>query len=345
MAKKPSKSAEPSLVSGSESPRIAILHGSEAFIRSLETQKIREQLIKRHGEVESFVFDGADTEAALVLDECRSFGLMATHKLVIVDNAANLVKEHTRPLFEKYAQQPVESATLVLRDDHWHAGKLDKFVEAVGVVIKCDQRKPDEAIPWIIAHAKAVHSTVIDKEIATLLVSRVGSSYGKLDREVAKLAAAAGVDEAGKPLPITRELVAQFVGISREEAAWGIQSSLLSGDASRSLAHLRHILDISRQPPPLVMFAMLDLARKLHGVSAGSKAGTEMSLLSKSLKIWGDGQYLLVETARRLHPRDTFAFYQAAVEADRRSKSGFGEFDRSMEMLVVRLSRLLQPGR
>src|SRR5438067_13461259 len=78
------------------SPRIVILHGKEPFIRAQKTTEIRAALVKEHGGVDSFAFDGASATAADVLDECRSFGLIAQHKLVILDNAEQLVKEDTR---------------------------------------------------------------------------------------------------------------------------------------------------------------------------------------------------------------------------------------------------------
>lgn len=341
MAKRASKSEEAAPVANA-SPPIAIITGPESFMRTQQTQALRDHLIKRHGEVETFVFDGATAQAAEVLDECRSFGLMATHKLVIVDNAADLVKEHSRPLFEKYAEQPVDSATLVLRGEKWFSGKLDKIVEKVGAVIVCKELTSPEAKAWLIRHAKSHHKVALDDAIADSLVQRVGSSMGKLDMEVGKLAAAAGVNEAGEVNPITRQLVAQFVGVSREEEAWNIQKTLLSGDPDAALQHLRHILDVSRQPAPAVMFAMLDLARKLHGVTAGLKAGANPFQLTKPLKLWGQSQEMIVAAARRLHPADTLAFYRAAVDADLRTKSGLGEADRSLEMLVIKLCALLR---
>lgn len=51
---------------------------------------------------------------------------------------------------------------------------------------------------------------------------------------------------------------------------------------------------------------------------------------------------MIVAAARRLQPADTLAFYRAAIDADQRSKSGLGEADRSMEMLVVKLCAMLR---
>ena len=111
-----------------------VLIGKEPFLQAEFTSQLKDLLTARHGEIESFRFDGAggnsQTSLAAVLDECRTFGLMVTHKLVIVDNADELIKEDNRPLMERYASAPCQSATLVPRCDKWNKGKLDALIKA-----------------------------------------------------------------------------------------------------------------------------------------------------------------------------------------------------------------------
>jgi DNA polymerase-3 subunit delta len=315
--------------------RIAIFHGPEDFLRQQHTATLREALANAHGEVDTIVLDGSSAQAVDVLDECRSFGLIAAHKMVVVDQAEQMVKEDARPLFEKYAQGPSEGATLVLRASAWRAGNLDKMVAQVGVVMACEALSEQEAGAWVVARA-GHHKAAIDARAAGNLVSRVGVSLTRLDMELSKLATAAGEGQA-----ITTQLVAQFVGVSREEEAWNIQASLLTHGTPAALAHLRHIRDVSRQPAPLVMYAVLDLARKLHGVCAGVKAGVSPGALTRPLRLWGPSQGLVVDTARRLRPEQTLAFLNECVRMDARSKSGLTDADRGLEMLVVRLGAML----
>ena len=95
--------------------RIVVLIGKELFLRAQYTSMLRASLEKVHGEIETFQFSGDSVDPAEVLDECRSFGLMASYKLVIVDDADQFVRADTRPMIERYAQNPSEQATLVLR--------------------------------------------------------------------------------------------------------------------------------------------------------------------------------------------------------------------------------------
>jgi DNA polymerase-3 subunit delta len=275
-------------------------------------------------------FDGATTPAADVLDECRSFGLLAQHKLVIVDQADQFVKEANRPLVERYAENPSEGATLVLRSDKWNKGKLDGLIESVGAVIPCQAPTEPAAIAWAVDRADKRYSTKLEQPAAALLIERLGPDLGRIDSELAKLSTAAG---EGKP--ITVDLVSLFVGISREEEVWSIQSTLLSGDAPRILTQLREILEVSRQPPTLISYAFIDLARKVHGLSAGIRAKMNPFSLMKPLKLWGSMMEVVTPAATRTDPHSAAAVLAACIQSDLRQKTGLGSPERSLEITAL----------
>jgi len=330
------KAAEPTASLGL-STRVALLHGKEAMLRQLHTQALREALTKAHGSVDTVTFDGASASAADVLDECRSFGLIAGYKLVIVDHAEQLVKEATRPLFERYCEALADAgdpgATLLLRAETWRPGNLDKLIVKVGTIIKCEEPSRDEAIAWTARRAKKEHRCELEPAAAELLVDRVGANLSRLDSELGKLAAAAGEGA------ITTQLVAYFVGASREEQVWGIQSSLLSAPPEEALQHLRYILDVSRQPTVLVSWALVDLARKVHAASRALRQGARPGDLFKTLKLWGSSGEAILGVARRLEPAAALALFRDAVQADVRQKSGLGDAELTLERLVLRFAQ------
>jgi len=163
-----------------------------------------------------------------------------------------------------------------------------------------------------------------------------------LDSELGKLAAAAGITKDGEPAPITTALVAEFVGMSREEEVWNVQRTILTASSEAGLAHLRHVLDVSREPTQLMMYAIMDLARKLHGMCVGLRQGAQPFALAKPLKIWGDSQETYIAAAKRTTPAKTLDFLQTCVEADRRSKRGLTDADRALEMLIVKYHTTVQ---
>lgn len=319
------------------STSVAILHGKDAFLRAQHTAALRRTLEASAPSLDVLSFDGATAKAADVLDECRSFGLMAGHKLVVVDNAEAFVKEDTRPLLERYCQAPSDSATLILRADRWYKGKLDDMVARVGAVIKCDALTPAAAADWLINYAADAHHAPIDRATAQRLVSRVGTDTGRLAGEIGKLAVAAGQSK-----PITPDLINDLVGETREEDAWAFQDTLARGNPEDILAGLGRLLDNApRDTAVLVTISMIDLAKKLHAVGDAIAAGQNSRSVAGRLKIWPpDRVAVIADRAAATTPARLRALYHAAVDADVRQKSGLGRSHRTLERLALKFAAL-----
>ncbi len=332
---------------------VGILTGSDVYLRTSYTGQLREALVKAHGTVDLVQFDGAGggVRPSDVLDECRSFGLIAGHKLVLVENAEALIKEESRPLFERYVSSLVEGgeapgATLLLRSESWRPGKLDKLVEKVGAIVKCEAPSEADAVRWVGKRTRSEHKATIDADAADLLVLRVGPDLARLDSELGKLAAvAAGQGGAGagpaSEARITRALVAEFVGMSREEEVWGIQQTLLESSAPDALSHLKHILEVSRQPSVMVSYALVDLSRKLHSLSRGVQAKQRTDQIAQAVKLWGPSRDLLMDAAKRTRPGAALEIFRIAMESDVRQKSGLGDPPVVLERAFLRASLLL----
>ena len=317
--------------------RIVLLVGKELFLRSQYTSMLREALEQVHGEIETFKFEGESADPASILDECRSFGLMSSHKLVIVDDADQFVRAETRAMIERYAEHPSEQATLVLRGSKWNKGKLDDLIAKVGSVFKCDAVDVGMAIKWTQARAQRAYESSIDPRCATALVERLGADMGRIDTELSKLATAAGDGN-----PITIELITQLVGMTREEDnIWAIQSYLLCGDASRTLHELHVYMNNSpRSAHVPISFACIDLARKLVGIAEGMDQGVNPNTLAKDMKLWGPSRDPIMRTARKIGRVRARALLDECVNADMALKSSIGTPLRTLEMLSMSFARV-----
>ncbi|MEZ6235604.1 MAG: hypothetical protein R3B68_15570 [Phycisphaerales bacterium] len=364
MARRPAST--PSL---DASTRVAVLHGKDAYLRSRHTAELRAALEAEHEDLDVLSFDGLSAQPADVLDECRSFGLMARHKLVVVDNADSFIKESARPLLERYCQAPSDSATLVLRSDRWNKGKIDDRIGQIGAIIKCEAFSPAEAVGFVGAQAKE-HGASIEPATAAMLVERVGTDAGRLSGEVAKLAIAAGCwdvsgasgnakgakeAKAGKGSKgskagaggtgvqtptIAAAHIDELVGQTREDEAWGLQDVLIEGRPEPILASLRRVLDNApRETGVLVTIVMIDLARKMHALGQAMAAGENPRSVTGKLRIWPfERAGAMVERARRSSPDRLRDLVHAAIEADLRQKSGLGRSHRTIERLALKFA-------
>jgi DNA polymerase III subunit delta len=353
MARKPAE-AESASHPLSAKTRVGVLIGDDPFLAREMLVKLRADLTAAHGEIDASRVEGSQTTIAHVLDECRTFGLMVTHKLIQVDNAEALIKEEARAALERYCQSPSPSATLILRCSRWYKGKLDDIIRAMpdagGSLLSLTEITPDMALNWAIKRAAKRYNATVAKPAAELLIAKLGTELGRIDTELDKLATyalALHKDRTGSfptdPVTIAPEMVSEMVGLTREDEAWGLQSTLLTGDARAALSHLKIILGNSRKDAAVpAMWATLELARKLHGASRGLRQGDNEFALAGKLKIWGPAKDAIMAAAKRADPRVMAEVLRACVDADHRSKTGLGDMERHLERLAVRFSHALK---
>lgn len=322
--------------------RIVVLHGKDSYLRIERTRQLVEALTAHHGSFDRFEFDGASASLATVLDELQTYGLISRHKLVILDAAeAFMGAEERRRAMERYAERPMAEATLLMRAaGQWRPGNFDKLVEKVGAIFKCDAPSEAEVVTWCQRRAEKAHQATLDATVAALLVDTIGTDLARLDGELEKLATAAG----GLPgAIITRELVVEFVGLSREEQAWEIQSVLLSGPPRRAIEKLDELLGVSRAPEVMIAWSVTDLLRKLHDGARMFEQGEGEGEIARALRLWGPQQGSVLRAARALGSRRAAELLHEAMSTEVRMRSGFsGDDRRTLEGLLVQVGGALR---
>lgn len=350
MPRAPAKPQAPAVTYG-PAVRVALFTGDDPFLRSAYTEKLRAAIEQSGTGTDTIRFDGTTARVADVLDECRSFGLMAQHKLVIVENADQWLLEsededeppappsprratptaRKRELVEAYIRSPTDGATLVLRAGTWRPGNIDKLIPAVGIIQKCDSPDAPAAAAAIVRRARDNLSVTLSQDAAELIVHRMGCSLGPLVQTLERLAVFVGPDGT-----ITTDHVRELVDISREEEAWDVQGAIMSGNPDAAVTKLRELLEVSRVSEVPVRFAVIDLAKKLHAFAQGMSQGVPPGVLARSNWIRDSSVKQRVEAAaRRLGPGPTARLFTLAVEADYRGKTSAGDPIIELETLVA----------
>lgn len=324
------------------SMRIVVLHGRDSYLRVERTRQLVEALREHFGSIDRFEFDGATTPLATLLDELQTYGLLSSHKLVILDAAeVFMASEERRRAMERYAARPMAEATLLMRaTGTWRPGNFDKLVEKVGAVFKCEAPSERDAVAWCRRRAERAHSAVIDEAVASLLVEKIGTDLARLDAELEKLATAAG-GTAGAV--ITREVVGEFVGLSREEQAWEIQATLLEGSPRRALEKLDELLGVSRAPEVMIAWSVTDLLRKLHDAARLREQGGSDGEIGRALRLWGPQQGAILRASRSLGSTRAAELLEQALQTEVRMRSGFsGDDRRTIEGMLVSVCEVLR---
>ncbi|MFA7237049.1 MAG: DNA polymerase III subunit delta [Phycisphaeraceae bacterium] len=318
--------------------RIVVLHGPEPYKRADYLQRLAKATAEATGhEVDVLTFDGAAVDLAMVLDELRSVGLMAQHKIIVVESADEFVKKY-RDNLVRYAANPEPTATLVFRGETWNKGNLDKLIEKVGRIVPCEPVSKQQAITWINITAKTKHGRPISPAAAALLVDRLGTDLIRLDSELGKLAASG---DSARPIDVAE--VEQLVGRSSSESAWLLQEAILTGNPAIALDKVRELVELAGHHEQVLMIAASDMMRKIAHAAQLLAARQNEFAICKQLKIWPqDRQRPLINAARRLGTRRSAALLAQLTDLDARGKTGFGDPRNNIERFCVQFAQALR---
>ena len=296
-----------------------------------------------HGEIDRFEYDGEVTPPGEILEELQAVGLLHAHKLVIVDKADQFLVSRgegghddegsrkskggsrARKVMEAYAASPSDGTTLLMRTETWRGGNLDKHMDVFRVGVASEE----QAAGWCIKRVAKAHGATIEPEAAELLVRRVGMDLGRLDGELAKLAAV-----AGEGAVITDRGVREVVGASREEEGWAIKASVVLDGPEGSLQTIREIFDLSRDRQDVPAFwAITDL---LRGREAQQVAGVfDRSSERKTAD-------RIMQVAKRIKPSEAAARLQEVMRIQADIRRGLGQPRQALERVTVVLADRIQ---
>ncbi len=338
--------------------RVLVLCGPEEMVKREAFLELKAAINKAvDADIDPKMLDGQRVQPAEVFDELRTMSLLQPYQLVVVDDADQFVSTY-RDMVERYAENPADGATLVLRSVKWNSPKLDKLVDKVGAKIKAEPLSTADAVSWLIKRATSHHQRKLDKECATTLVNRLGVGLMRLDNELAKLAL---LVEDGAA--IDGKMIDQLVGRSSDEQAWAAQEAVLaaltagSGSGSRggggragaatgpagtaggrAIEAIHELVDLANQPDVLVMYFVADLVRKLHLAAMMRKQRMNDFQIGSELKLWGPRKDAFFVVLNRLGPKATGDMLRRIVRLDARSKSGYGKPLANLECFCATLA-------
>jgi len=316
--------------------RIVLLKGADSGLRAQYVTRLREALEAAGAEVDLVRFSGLEASPG----DVRSLGLMGQHKLVVLDDAHELVKGAMRPMFERYAQAPVEGATLVLSASGWRPGNIDKLIPNVGIIVGCDPYPPAKAKSWARKHAQERLGVELSPEAVELLVERVGTEIGPLKAEITKIAPSAEDGVVGV------ETVARLVKPKRrgDEKGWLFADELLNPDPSTALRKLRELMEVGLVDPTPLRWAAVDLARKVHAVARDIDKGVPPAGAGRGVRLWGKSGQMARQVGVKIGVHEAARLLHDALEADFRAKTGQTEPRRGLELLAIRFASAARLG-
>jgi DNA polymerase III subunit delta len=343
------------------------LHGSEEVYQRRVIQALTQQLITEDNrDFNLDVFDGRYSSVYQWLDSARTISFMGGTKLVVVENMKQIIDiqeddpykgkindalqepdddgsaQYTETICQEqdiqalidYAKNPSEGVCLVITADKVDRRKklLKKLAEGKGAV-SCEAPKEYTLVPWVITLAKE-QGYSMSKDVAEVLVGRVGARPGHLVKELEKT-----LLYAGKKKTVSQQDVSDVVGETKMEDVFSLTKALAEKDVDEALKLLHNQLSHGGNPIQILgaiswQFRMIWEAKSyqtqgIHPKEIAKKMGAHPFAVQKAL------QY-----TRKFSNQQLRKCYSELVQTDRRLKTSSNK-EGAMETLIINLSQAI----
>lgn len=218
-----------------------VLDGEEPYYIDLLTDYLEEHVLQpSERDFNKTVFYGKDTEVRVVLNECRSYPVFASRRLVIVKEAQSL-KDFT--LLESYFQNPAETTVLVIAykykkvDGRSNASKL---IKKFGAYFSFEKIRDYKLGDWIVQYC-ASKKRKISEANAELIAAHLGTDLQKVANEIDK--AAINIQEGQE---ISEEIIERYIGISKDYNIFQYPAALLEKDVEKAYKIIQYYMANSK---------------------------------------------------------------------------------------------------
>jgi DNA polymerase-3 subunit delta len=308
---------------------IYVVYGSDAYLRSEAVSAILADELGGQGSAFGATrLDGGGATLAEVLDEVRTFSLLADRRLVIVEDADGFVSKHREGL-ERYCAAPADGGCLILCCDSFDARtRLYKIVQRIGKAIRCESPRGRSLIAWIAQRAQTAYGKRMSPACAERLRELAGDALGALDNEVSKLALYVG--SRGE---IAVADIEALVGNNREETVFAVLDAMAAGDCGTALRYWERVLATDRAAPARAVGGLAWGVRRLLDAKHSVAAGGALSELAR--RLWTEPAVLKrrldAVTVGQLEDR-----LSDLLDADVRAKTGFTNVAGAVERYIVK---------
>ena len=197
---------------------------------------------------------GGETSVAAVIDAARTLPLMASHRIVIVQQAEPLLQprrddseqaEREAAELEAYLKEPFAHAVMVLLATELDGRRrLVKLLISRGVVVACGlPGDADQGASWIRRRVREVGLNIAEDALA-LLIDRAGKDVGRLRSDTERVLLFA----AEKRVVSVTDVEATVAGAELQDE-WAMVRAIEQGDTAGALRELGLKFDASPVPP------------------------------------------------------------------------------------------------
>lgn len=202
------------------------------------------------------VLYGTDIQAGHILNACKSFPLMANHRLVIIREAQNMdAKDWDKMLL--YFQKPSPTTILVIafkgKNKSLSKAAIKAIQENKGVMLESKKMYEKDVAKWVGSH---ILSAGYEPEhgLAEIITSYLGTNLHLIEKELDKVFIYLS---AFKEKKITKALVYEMMNIDKEFNVFELNKSLSIRDNARSHFIIHRLTANTKTNPSILTISSL----------------------------------------------------------------------------------------
>lgn len=259
------------------------LHGEETYFIDKLTAALDENVLNpSEAAFNKSVFYGADTNANQILNACRSFPVMANHRLTIVKEAQRLGKPDIEKL-SSYVQQAVPSTILVLAFKDRKIGLNRKGAAAagkVGVDYHAKKLYERDIQQWLEQYLEASEFEV-ERGIAPILIANLGLNIQLIENELEKMFIFL---RATRQQKLKKEFVYEMINVDKEFNVFELIHALSEKQTFRAHMIIDRLTQNSKLNPGILIIS--NLFRFFHNLALVHNLRlTDVNAIKNQLKI------------------------------------------------------------
>lgn len=236
---------------------VYIFDGEEPFYIDALVEAFENTFLQPHEKDFNFrVFFGKDALWNDIVNECRSFPVFASKRLVILKEASQL-KDFDQ--LENYLKNPAESTLLVIAYKYKKVdgrGSLGKYIKSATAkshieYVTFDKIKDAKLQDWILQYT-IKHNIKLSATNAALLATYLGNDLQKIANELEKVSI--NIKEGEE---ITEELIEKYIGISKEYNVFQFPKAIIERNTVLTYKIVAYYIANPKEAPMVVITAML----------------------------------------------------------------------------------------
>ncbi len=293
---------------------IYYLGGNEPYFVD-KLSKMLEENVLNPGE-EAFnksVMYGAETKSKKLLNELRSFPMMAARRLVVLKEAQSFGKPEWDNI-QSYLENPVPSTVFVMTfkgKDLDGRSKAFKTIGKKGVVFKSKALYDNQIPAWISDYCQG-KGYELAPEAQRVLSTYLGTNLSLIESELEKIFLYMAGDGSKS---ISPEIVFEMINIDKDFNVFELMNSLGVRDHAKSHFIINQMMRNAKDHPPvLIVFQLFSFFSKLLRLQ--SKGLSSPPEVAAELKIHQFIARQYVEAVRRYSSRDIYRNLTFILEAD-----------------------------